>query len=342
MPELKTVNDVAEQTRSGSQNNLIVNAVENYPRIKEMFEKGRPDLAGIQLPPNTPTMIIGSGPSLDDNLESIRNWKGALFATPQTFPVLMSHGIVPNFVTAVDTSIDDVIPLQGEGNAFTTLITHPSIHPEMFKAWKGPIVMTIVNFDDECDVLFRAMFPFIQFNLGAQGCVSNMQLIMCMHLHCNPVVLVGMDMQNSSDGRGSATRWRKVSNWRWEAIPTPKTAVPDEIPLVMQFYRLLMAVIWKGVGLNVFRVGRGVDVIPEISMVDACAHNFPQPIPHHELVRKVDAFTIPEGVYGAMDKGRISMIEFAEKITANPRNDAEREAAKKWSKTEDGKWRRSI
>ena len=40
MVEIKTVNDVAETTRAGSQNNLIINAVENYHRIKEMFEKG--------------------------------------------------------------------------------------------------------------------------------------------------------------------------------------------------------------------------------------------------------------------------------------------------------------
>ena len=341
-PELKTVNDVAEQTRAGSQNNLIVNAVENYPRIKAMFEKTRPDVAAIQFPPNTPALIVGSGSSLDEHIEEIRQWRGVIFATPQTFPVLMSRGIVPQFVTAVDTSVDDVTPLIGEGNSFTTLITHPSIHPTMFEAWKGPIVFSLVNFDDECDVLFRAIYPYIQFNVGAQGCVSNMQLIMAKHFGVNPVVMVGMDMQNSSDGRSSATRWKKVGNWRWEAIPNPKTAVPDEIPIVMQFYRLLLAVIWKGTGFNLFRIGRGLDLIPEISMANAGAHNWPAPIPHHEIVKKVDAYTIPEGVYGAMEKGMISMIEFAERITQKPKNKAEEEAAKKWSKGENGKWRRAI
>ena len=342
MVEIKTVNDVAEQTRAGSQNNLIINAVENYPRIKAMFEKARPDVAAIQIPQGTPAVIIGSGSSLDDNIEGLRKWQGLIFATPQTYPVLMSRGIVPQFVTAIDTSIDDVVPLRGEGSGFTTLITHPSIHPEMFDAWKGPIIFASVNFDDETDVLFRAMFPYITFNVGAQGCVSNMQLIMAAAMKIQNIVLIGMDMA-TTDGKSSATRWKKVGNWRYEAIPNPRSeSKGTEIPIVMQFYRLLLAVIWKGTNLNLMKIGRGLDLIPEISMEDACAHNFKKPIEHHELVKRIDAYTIPEGVYGAMRDGRIEMIEFADRITTNPKNDLEREHAKNWTKLPDGKWRRAT
>lgn len=344
MIEIKTVNDVAEQTRSGSQNNLVINAVENYQRIKGMFEKGRPDVAAIQMPPNTPAILVGSGSSLDENVEALRNWKSVIFATPQTYPILMSRGVVPQFVTAIDTSIDDVTPLQGEGTAFTTLITHPSINPEMFDAWKGPIIFAQVNFDDETDILFRAMFPFITFNMGAQGCVTNMQLIMCAALQLNTIVLVGVDMCHAN-GFKRATGWRKVGNWRYEAMPNPRDPnMPAiEIPIVMQFYRLLLAVIWKGTAVNLFKVGKyGLDLIPEISMDDACAKNFKKPMEHHEVVKMVDAYTIPEGVYGSMKNGRIDMIEFADRITTKPKNDIEREHAKLWTKLPDGKWRRSI
>jgi len=342
--EIKTVNDVAEQTRLGSQNNLIINAVENYKRIKEFFEKGRPDVAVIQIPPNTPAVIVGSGSSLDENVEGLRNWRSIIFATPQTYPILMSRGITPQFIVAVDTSIEDVEPLRGEGNAFTTLITHPSINPAMFDAWKGPIMFMQVNFDDETDVLFRAMFPFITFNLGAQGCVSNMQLIMASALHLNPVVMIGMDMQNT-DGRSSATRWKKVGNWRYEAIANPRDPAKmgtTEIPIVMQFYRLLLAVIWKGTGINLFRIGRGLDLIPEISAEDACNKKFPPPKEHGQLVKEIDDYTIPEGVYGSMTDGHVDMIEFAERITVHPKNDKEKEHAAHWTKLPDGKWRRSI
>ena len=344
MVEIKTVNDVAEQTRMGSQNNLIVNAVENYHRIKEMFSKQRPDMAAIQIPPGMPAVIVGSGSSLDENVEALRGWKGIIFATPQTYPILMSRGIVPQFITAVDTSIDDVTPLRGEGNAFTTLLTHPSVHPEMFDAWQGPVMFSQVVFDDETDVMFKAMFPFISFNLGAQGCVSNMQLIMCSALHIGTVVLIGMDMC-TTDGKSSATRWKKVGNWRWEAIANPRDPAKmgtTEIPIVMQFYRLLLAVIWKGTGINLFRIGRGLDLIPEISIENACAKNFPVAMEHHRLVKLVDDYTIPEGVYGSMTEGKIDMIEFAERITTAPRNDREKEHAKLWTKLPDGKWRRSI
>lgn len=344
MVEIKTVNDVAEQTRAGSQNNLIVNAVENYRTIKDMFSKFRPDVAAINIPPGMPAVIVGSGSSLDENVEILRNWKGIIFATPQTYNTLMSRGIVPQFVTAIDTSIEDVEPLRGEGNSFTTLLTHPSIHPQMLDAWKGPIMFTQVNFDDETDILFRAMFPFITFNMGAQGCVSNMQLIMCSALNLKTVVLLGMDMC-TTDGRSSATRWKKVGNWRYEMIANPRDPAKmgtTEIPIVMQFYRLLLAVIWKGTGINLFRIGRGLDLIPEISPENACAKNFPAPMEHHRLVKIIDDYTIPEGVYGAMKEGRIEMIEFAERLTTKPRNDAEREHAKFWTKLPDGKWRRSI
>lgn len=344
METAKTVNDVAEQTRAGSQNNLIVNAVENYPRIKKMFDQGRPGLESLQMPPNTPAMIIGSGASLDDHIEGLRKWKGLVYATAQTYPALMVHGIVPQFVTCVDSSIDDVEPLRGEGNCYTTLITHPSINPEMLEAWKGPVIFVLINFDDEVDTLYRAMYPFISFNVGAQGCVSNMQLIMAHALHNNPVILAGVDMSYVK-GRKRATEWRKVGNWRWEAKPfeTKADAPEVEIPLVFQFYRYLLAVIWKGTGVNLLKLGKyGLDIIPEISLESACAGNFPKPMEHHELVKLVDAYTVPNGVYGNMTEGKIRMIEFAERLKSKPRNDQEKEMAKLWSYDEaEKKWRRS-
>ena len=59
-------------------------------------------------------------------------------------------------------------------------------------------------------------------------------------------------------------------------------------------------------------------------------------------MKRIDAYTIPEGVYGAMRDGRIEMIEFADRITTNPKNDLEREHAKNWTKLPDGKWRRAT
>ena len=360
----RTVNDVAEQTRSGSQYNLITNGVENYFAIKEAFKKARPDLTAIQLPPGTPVMIVGSGPSLDENVEQMRGWRGAIFCTPQTYPILMSRGIVPQFVTAIDTSIDDVVPLEGEGNSYTTLITHPAINPKLiggvnnvescyggdgtiflrsFKpAWKGPTIFIQVLFDDETDFLFKAMHPYISFVVGAQGCVSNMQLIMAGALKATNVVLVGMDMQNTDKGQEHARNWRKVGNWRWEMQKVDYNNPPNEIHVVMQFYRLLMSVIWKGTGVNLFKIGRGLDLIPDISWEDACAKNFPKPMPKHELNKKIDEYTIPYGVYGSTTQGNMDFIEFAERLQKKPKNDMEKEKAKRWTQDEAGVWHRKM
>ena len=367
-----TVAEVAEVTRAANRPNQLVNAFENYQRIKQMFREGVPCLSMIHLPQGMPMMIVGGGPSLDDLLPKLKGWTGGMICTPQTWPSLKAHGIIPNFVFAMDPSIEDVYPLDGEGDQWTTLVTHPSIHPKMFDAWKGTIALMRVNFEDpEEDTAFDMAYQtMIRAKVGAQGNVANMAFQCTRQWGCNPVVFAGVDLA-CIEGKDHADYYENLGAYKYKPrpflmassnksvmVPLPN---PDERGLkvddVNQFYSVLMLAMWKQVPeQRVYSISEGINPFPKISIEDCMAGKWPPPMARDEIFKFVDERTIPHGVYGRFRDGKPERMEFANevlkdaaigkaRIEAGMQPTAQQqesiEIAKLWHKVGDD-WHRSV
>jgi hypothetical protein len=334
-----TVSEVAEMTRQINKPNQVRNAAANFETIRQMYDKGRPDLSQVQIQPGTPMLVVGGGPSLDDILPTLWKWRGLIACTPQTYNSLIANRCVPSLVFAMDSSIEDVEPLQGEGDAWQTLVTHQCIHPEMLKAWKGQFAFMRVKFDDGSDDDYDIMYPQIRTAIGAQGCVANMMVIIGNLFKCNPIICAGVDFSHI-ETRTHATFYRKIGDFKYQPTEWPKDTTTNGRTPVNDFYAMLMLAIWKGTEVNLLSVSRGILEVPKISWEDACAGKFPPRMTREELYAAVDKITVPYGVYGQCANGQLNMIEFAQRLTETPKNDSERELGKLWHKDDKGKWHR--
>ncbi len=348
-----TVTEVASATRAANRPNQIMNAILNYPRIRKMFETSRPCFSTIQLPPGMPMMIVGGGPSLDLVLARMKEWQGGMICTPQTWPSLKAAGVVPNFVFAMDPSIEDVYPLEGEGNAWTTLVTHPSIHPAMLDAWKGPIVFLRINYDDpeEDTMLNIAYEQMLRVKVGAQGNVANMAMIAASQIwRCSPIVFAGVDLADT-DGKTHADYFERLGEFKYKPRPflmassNRSTAIPLQNPdakgvdvnSVNQFYSVLMLALWKNAAdVALYSISGGINPFPVVSVDDCMARRFPPPMSRADVITYVDERTIPHGVYGRLENGQPREIEFAEQLPpGHPSKGL-------WHKDDKGIWHRSA
>jgi hypothetical protein len=93
-----------------------------------------------------PCIIIGSGPSLDDAIPYLKEWKGGIICTTSHALTLMYYGIEPTYIMALDAfSLWDEIKGVDWNKTKTKLITHPGVWPELIEKWPNEILLYIEN-----------------------------------------------------------------------------------------------------------------------------------------------------------------------------------------------------
>jgi len=174
----------------------------NWQTIYGDFRRGLASVKEIQRVENTPAIIVGSGPSLDDAIPYLGDWEHAIFCGPTNALALEARGIHPNYLHAYDSHHTNAERLKYTWDySITSLITHPSADPKILKAWKGrryyflrmfpeheyfeyilPMAWSHIYKDRGIDVIF----PF-------RGCVVNNEIAIAGYLGYNPLFLVGAD-----------------------------------------------------------------------------------------------------------------------------------------------------
>lgn len=118
-------------TREGNydiwKNNIISN--------KEFFTKGNSELPGLAV------YIVCAGPSLDKNVEELKNVseRGMVMCVDAALRYTMQRGIKPEFCISIDGSPKIGKMVEGCDTKGMTLICTPSVHPSVVKMWEGPI-----------------------------------------------------------------------------------------------------------------------------------------------------------------------------------------------------------
>ena len=157
---------------------------------------------------NTPLVIISPGPSLDKNIQLLKQLKGkaVLMAPAQGAMALYRAGVIPDAIVVADPA--DIIYLMDgfPTEKVETLILGVACHPSFYERFKGKIVTFNVNAG--IDTWVSDIFDDTA-HVGSGGSVSTAIFGMGIYLQCNPIILVGQDLaltdgkqycSNSADG----------------------------------------------------------------------------------------------------------------------------------------------
>ncbi len=115
----------------------------NHTPIMDALETGRAvDLAKLPKHPRTSVLIIGSGPTLDEALPLVKDWKGHIICSTSHAPTLLAWGREPEHIVALDPDSNpgELVADTWEGRK-SILHLHPGVMPDLIRWWKGPMAL---------------------------------------------------------------------------------------------------------------------------------------------------------------------------------------------------------
>ena len=273
---LQDISGQGEHTIAYWEPTWVHNAVLNREVIFEGLKTGK--VKSITLSPkafNKPAFVFGSGATLNsvdwDLVRDVRDTI-AIFATSSNMNVLLAHDITPDYVVIVDSS-----PSVGWWHLkphakFTkdiTLLAPPTVDPEVFKIWRGPIYIfrpvqngniftekilpTLYSHRININETTRHYDPVLEVGLLNAGSVVNSAVLCAAFLSYDPVCLVGVDLGfPRPKGRSDMYDYRRG---KWIKREDHPILAPREIlqrstngiktTIEMLHYKLNLFVVWK-------------------------------------------------------------------------------------------------
>ena len=208
------------------------NALANLAEIVE--DVGVKELFGRF--PRIPAVVISAGPSLDRNVELLRDYQdGAIIISVDTaLKVLERRGLAPHIVVSVDGLADNVRHFEGAKTDGLCLVAEPMTHPDILKNFGGrkliasigsPIVEWVEEFVGE------------KGELKAGGSVSTIAFQLARLMGCDPIVLIGQDLSFPggkfyAQGTYRDDVWSETAN-RFHSIEMSQRNLIDTDALVM-------------------------------------------------------------------------------------------------------------
>ncbi len=240
-PKVRTdevVRAKAEEFNKKTDEHHYINEVHfsfhNHREIMDALETGHAvDLAKLPKHPRTSVLIIGSGPTLDEALPLLKDWKGHIICSTSQASTLIAWGREPEHIVALDPNSNpgELTADTWEGRK-SILHLHPGVMPELVRWWKGPLA------------LFRKLQPQQPFYAGEQamgysslgplrdglyfgneaplsitaqvpmlGCAIPAQICVAKHLNYAQIVLVGADFSFPDDKPRFTSRAWEDGKW---------------------------------------------------------------------------------------------------------------------------------
>jgi Tfp pilus assembly protein PilF len=150
---------------------------------------------------NVPAILVAAGPSLDKNIHLLPRAKdkALIIAVDTALPALCRHGVLPDFLTAIDPEaltyekFADVVP-QAQG---VSLITFPGVTIRVPKIFPAAGIFWLFS--------GKPMEAWMNTLLGGKiltggaGTVAHASILSAVILKCSPIVLVGQDLAYPTD-----------------------------------------------------------------------------------------------------------------------------------------------
>jgi hypothetical protein len=144
-----------------------------------------------------PAIVVAAGPSLTQSLGFIKDNidRAVIIAVDTSYKLLIDNGITPHFCLSVDPQLINARYYEGIGETETILVSDPTVHPSIFRFFKGRISVTGIAFD---------MMKWIEDICGGKGelthggSVSTNAYDFAKRLGASPVLMVGQDLSFTS------------------------------------------------------------------------------------------------------------------------------------------------
>jgi DNA-directed RNA polymerase subunit RPC12/RpoP len=184
---------------------------------------------------NKNAFILGSGPSLDDSIQYLKEWEGAIFCTPSHALTLRYHNIIPDYILILDP-FEQWSDLSGVDwlNTKTKLITHPGCRPDLIENWPNDILLYLENagrpdsfYQDEQQKMYSwrdgdfrlSTFHFyIRTGITIFACSPPMELFAADILGYEKIFLAGCDFAFHSDKERFTSYTIDLSRWDYNTL----------------------------------------------------------------------------------------------------------------------------
>jgi len=209
-----------------------INTAYNHYYIIKAYEEGRArDISDEPKAPlinkeSIPAIIIGSGPSLDKEIEYLKDWKGGIFCSTSQARTLIKYNVEPTHIVALDPfcaweEIDGI----DWSKTKTKLITHPGVWPSLIENWPNDILLYYENIgdpnsfystvqkvmytvrEDQGKGIRNPVFRFIiKTGFALFACTPPLQLFAANRLGYGTIFLCGCDF-SYPDNKERFTEW---------------------------------------------------------------------------------------------------------------------------------------
>ncbi|CAH2211885.1 motility associated factor glycosyltransferase family protein [Tepidibacter aestuarii] len=148
---------------------------------------------------NIPAILVSAGPSLDKNIEYIRNFKDKclIIAVDTSLKALITKDINPHMVISVDGTYKNYDKIKGLDFSNIPLVYTNRVYYKILEEHKGKKI--IYDFDSN---IVSNLFSRIGEDIGIleeQGSVSTCALDFLIKIGANPIVFVGQDLAYTDD-----------------------------------------------------------------------------------------------------------------------------------------------
>ncbi len=168
-------------------------AVANWSQIK--------DQKGIKLltqgAKGVPAVVVGIGPSLDENIETLKlaHGRALIICTDAALRPLVANGVRPDLVVTFDGRVTQASLFEGVETEDLVLVASSCTNPLTHQTWKGPKLF--FNMDHSGVELTDVCLPTIYPHFGKipnVGTVGNEAVVMAWLMGCSRILTLGMDL----------------------------------------------------------------------------------------------------------------------------------------------------
>jgi DNA-directed RNA polymerase subunit RPC12/RpoP len=232
----------------------IRNSGENWDTIQRLFKEGRAkDLNDEPKKLLQPVILTGSGPSLDNTITRLKDWKGGVICHYSQAPTLMYHGVEPDYIVALDCVCNwEGLSCVDWSKTKTKLVLHPGMWPSLVKNWPNEMLFYRQNLGkpdsfgvNEQKVMFSkqigglaealvskmAWEPLVKTELTMFACTPPAQLFVAQILQYGAVFLTGMDFAYHGN-KERFTKW-DMEDGEWKEHPAILPERPAENPYII-------------------------------------------------------------------------------------------------------------
>ena len=139
-----------------------------------------------------PALIVSAGPSLEKNIQLLKKFKDNffVFCVDTAANALISNNIIPDFICAIDSQIENYKLLENIENPNIYLITTLIVNPNIPKKFNTQFYF---NTKQPVDSLLEK-FGYSANFVKSGGSVATSLFSIVREIYCNPIIFIGQDL----------------------------------------------------------------------------------------------------------------------------------------------------